>query len=234
MFYRPAFRLVPDGTRIKFMRGRYIGLATSAVLSVLSLVAAFYPGLNLGIDFRGGIVMEVRTPAAADFTKLRAALDAQGAPPAGLQRFGDDREVLMRSTGKPPRLAPSSWCRACATGLEQAQPGTVILRNEAVGASVSDELFQQRPAGAGHQPADDPGVHLVPVRVAVRRRRGGDAAAGRDQGHRLPGRHADRVRPGDGGGDPDRDRLFHQRQGGGVRPGAGEPAQIQDRCRCGS
>ena len=73
MFIRPLFRMVPDGTRIHFMRGRFIGLATSAVLSVFSLVAvAFYPGLNLGIDFKGGIVMEVRTPAAADFDAIRA------------------------------------------------------------------------------------------------------------------------------------------------------------------
>ncbi len=60
MFFRPMFRLVPDGTRIKFMRGRFIGLLTSAVLSTLSVVLFFYPGLNLGIDFKGGIVMEVR------------------------------------------------------------------------------------------------------------------------------------------------------------------------------
>ena len=51
---RPLFRIVPDGTRIKFMRGRFMGLAVSAVLSTASVVLFFYPGLNLGIDFRGG------------------------------------------------------------------------------------------------------------------------------------------------------------------------------------
>jgi len=38
MFYRPALRIVPDGTRIKFMRGRFLGLLTSAVLSTASVI----------------------------------------------------------------------------------------------------------------------------------------------------------------------------------------------------
>ena len=71
MFFRPMFRLVPDGTRIKFMRGRFAGLAVSAILSLTSVGLFFYPGLNLGIDFRGGIVMEARTPAPADFGVVR-------------------------------------------------------------------------------------------------------------------------------------------------------------------
>ena len=57
MFFRPALRFVPDNTRIKFMRGRFMGIAVSIVLSTLSIGLFFYPGLNLGIDFKGGIVM---------------------------------------------------------------------------------------------------------------------------------------------------------------------------------
>src|ERR1700733_3649273 len=101
MFLRPMFRLVPDGTRIKFMRGRFAGLAVSAILSLTSVGLFFYPGLNLGIDFRGGIVMEARPPAPADFGKIRTALGAQGVSAAGLQRFGDDRDVLIRLDRQP-------------------------------------------------------------------------------------------------------------------------------------
>ena len=58
------------------MRGRFMGLIVSAILSTASVVLFFYPGLNLGIDFSGGVVMEVRTPGPADFAQIRAALAA--------------------------------------------------------------------------------------------------------------------------------------------------------------
>jgi preprotein translocase subunit SecD/preprotein translocase subunit SecF len=136
------FRLVPDGTRIKFMRGRFAGLAVSAVLSLSSLGLFFYPGLNLGIDFKGGIVMQVRTPGPADYGKIRAALSDHGVPAAGLQRFGDAREVLISLDRQPTEAGTEQTVARVRAALDQAEPGTVVERNEAVGASVSDELFR--------------------------------------------------------------------------------------------
>ena len=54
-------RFVRDNTKIQFMRGRILGLVVSAVLSTASIILFFYPGLNYGIDFRGGISIEART-----------------------------------------------------------------------------------------------------------------------------------------------------------------------------
>ena len=105
MFIRPAFRLVPDNTKIQFMRGRIMGLVVSAILSTASVVLFFYPGLNLGIDFSGGIVMEVRTPGPADFAQIRAALAAEHIPEQGVQQFGDPSEVLIRLGAQPTEAA---------------------------------------------------------------------------------------------------------------------------------
>ena len=107
MFMRPTFRLVPDNTRIHFMRGRIMGLVVSAILSTASIVMFFYPGLNLGIDFSGGIVMEVRTPGPADFGQIRSALSAEHIPEQGVQQFGDPSEVLIRLGAQPSEAARS-------------------------------------------------------------------------------------------------------------------------------
>ncbi|HEY0418965.1 MAG TPA: protein translocase subunit SecF [Acetobacteraceae bacterium] len=142
MFLRPMFRLVPDHTTIQFMRGRFLGLLVSAILSSLSVVLFFYPGLHLGIDFSGGIVMEVRTPGPADFGKIRAGLAAQNITDAGVQRFGDDAAVLIRLPAQSAEVTTQQVVSRVRAGLEQAEPGTRVMRTDAVGASVSAELFR--------------------------------------------------------------------------------------------
>ncbi len=65
------------------MKGRFTGLLISAILSTASVVLFFYPGLNLGIDFSGGVVMEVRTDGPADFPQIHAALASRTSPRSG-------------------------------------------------------------------------------------------------------------------------------------------------------
>jgi preprotein translocase SecF subunit len=142
MFIRPLFRLAPDNTRIKFMRGRFMGLIVSAVLSTASIILFFYPGLHLGIDFSGGIVMEVRTPQPADFAAIRAALAAEGVTEPGVQRFGDPNDVAIRLEAQPTDAATEVMVSKVHAALDKAQPGSRIERTDAVGASVSAELFR--------------------------------------------------------------------------------------------
>jgi preprotein translocase SecF subunit len=142
MFIRPLIRLVPDNTKIQFMRGRILGLVVSAALSTASVVLFFYPGLNLGIDFSGGIVMQVRTPGPSDFAQIRAALAAEQIAAHGVQQFGGPSEVLIRLGLQSSEAASQQAVSRVRAALEKGVPGARVVRTDAVGASVSAELFR--------------------------------------------------------------------------------------------
>jgi preprotein translocase subunit SecD/preprotein translocase subunit SecF len=144
MFMRPLFRFVPDGTKIRFMKGRFAGLIVSAVLSTASIVLFLYPGLNLGLDFRGGVVLQVQTEAPANFPALRTALAGAGLSGAALQSFGHDGTgVLISLESKENAAATQTAISEVETALASAAPGAKILSTQAIGASVSRDLFAQ-------------------------------------------------------------------------------------------
>jgi preprotein translocase subunit SecF len=136
-------RLIPDNTKYPFMKGRIIGLAVSAFLSVVSVILFFYPGLNYGIDFKGGIVIEARLQQPADFPALRNLIGNLELGHAALQQFGSPNDVLIRleRQGSEDAAAQRAADKVRAS-LQQAYPGTEIRRVEAVGASVSEGLFR--------------------------------------------------------------------------------------------
>ena len=144
MFYKPAFRFVPDGTKIRFMNGRFAGLITSAVLSFGSVVLFFHPGLNMGLDFKGGVVLQVQTPQKADFVALRSALAGAGLGDAALQSVGNQgNQVLISLESRSNAAATQTAIGEVQTALNKAAPGATIQSTQAVGASVSNQLFSQ-------------------------------------------------------------------------------------------
>jgi preprotein translocase subunit SecF len=135
-------RLVPDGTRIQFMKGRIAGLAMSAILSILSVVLYFAPGLNMGVDFRGGIVIEARLTAPADFGAIRNSLGPLNLGHIGLQEIGTPVDVsiaIERQAGDDE--VQQKAVNAVRQRLTADYPGVSFQRVEAVGAAVSGELF---------------------------------------------------------------------------------------------
>jgi preprotein translocase subunit SecF len=136
-------RFVPDKTNIAFMRGRIAGLVVSAILSTASIILFFYPGLNYGIDFRGGISIEARTSGPADFAALRSSLNGLGLGEAALQQFGSPEDVLIRLERQPGGdEAQQKAVEKVRQTLLTKFPGTELRQVEAVGATVSTELFR--------------------------------------------------------------------------------------------
>jgi preprotein translocase subunit SecF len=139
-----SFRLIPDDTRIRFMRYEYWAYAFSGALVLLTLILVPLKGLNLGIDFRGGILIEVRMPgAAADLGAMRATLGGLGLGEVALQEFGQPSDVLIRvqrqEGGEEAQQAAVAAVRAALA--ERFGEDISWRRVEFVGPKVSSELF---------------------------------------------------------------------------------------------
>ena len=90
-------RIVPDDTKFDFMRFRRISFPVSAMLSIVAIMLYFFHGLNFGIDFIGGTLIEVQTKASpADLAKMRATIGSLKLGDFQLQQFGAPDDVLIR------------------------------------------------------------------------------------------------------------------------------------------
>jgi preprotein translocase subunit SecF len=92
-----ALKIVPDDINLAFVKHRRIFFAFSGVLFILAIASTFLTGLNFGIDFKGGILIEVRNKSGpADIAEMRSRLNALGLGEVSLQTFGEPNDVLIR------------------------------------------------------------------------------------------------------------------------------------------
>jgi preprotein translocase subunit SecF len=136
----PLLRIVPDDTKFDFMRFRRISFPVSAVLSIIAIFLFFHPGLNLGIDFKGGTLIEVQSKTGpADLGKMRTTLGGLGLGDVQLQQFGADTDVLIRVGQQPGGEEAQS---AALAKVKAALGNEVeVRREEVVGPRVSTELL---------------------------------------------------------------------------------------------
>ena len=133
-------RIVPDDTKFDFMRFRRISFPVSALLSILAIFLYFFHGLNFGIDFVGGTLMEVQSKSGpADLAKMRETVSGLGLGEVQLQQFGGPTNVLLRVAQQP---GGEQAQQAAVAKIRQALGDTVEYRRvEVVGPRVSTELL---------------------------------------------------------------------------------------------
>ena len=139
-------RIVPDDTKFDFMRFRRVSFPISAMLSIIAIVLYFHPGLNLGIDFRGGTLIEAQSKSGpADLAQMRSTLQGLNLGDFQLQQFGSDTEVLIRISQQPGGEGAQ---QAALEKVKSALGDNVDYRRvEVVGPRVSGELLSYGTVG---------------------------------------------------------------------------------------
>ena len=125
---------------INFMGVRNIAFGVTVLLTVLALFSMFHKGLNYGLDFTGGTLIELTYEHPADLTKVRTELAAAGFHDAVVQSFGATTDLLVRMPGDDPLLGNKV---AAALGQADTTNPAVIKRVEFVGPQVGEELRDQ-------------------------------------------------------------------------------------------
>ncbi len=134
-----GLRLIPQKPELEFIGKRLIFFAFSVLLIIASASLFGVKGLNYGIDFQGGILMEVRTPEAADIKDLRKRLNGLGLGEVALQEFGAPTDVLIRVQRQEG--GEKEQQEAVETVKVELGEDVKYRRTEFVGPKVSEELF---------------------------------------------------------------------------------------------
>jgi preprotein translocase subunit SecF len=136
-------KIVPDNTNIGFVRMRFVAFALTLLLTIGSIGLLATRGLNLGVDFVGGLTMEVEFKAPPPLDALRVKVDSLGVGTSALQEFGSPNNILIRlPLPEGDQAAVQKVVAKVQTGLK-AQYGKVNFRRvESVSGKVSGELIR--------------------------------------------------------------------------------------------
>ena len=135
--------LIPNDTRIDFMRMRWVALAVAALVFVASVAVIATKNFNYALDFTGGTVVEVRFDMPADVDGVRERLATAGYEGAQVQSFGSGSDLLVRlqpRDGQTTTDANNRTAQEVLAAVGTAENPAHLLRTEFVGPQVGEEL----------------------------------------------------------------------------------------------
>ena len=140
-------RLIPDDTNIKFMKWRFVAFAFSGLAILLTAILIPTRGLNLGVDFEGGFLIEIGTEGPIDLGLVRTSLGDLGLGSFEVQSFGAENVAVIRAEGVDgeglsAEQAQQETAQSVRQALVAALGDVEIRRTETVGPKVSGELFR--------------------------------------------------------------------------------------------
>jgi preprotein translocase subunit SecF len=147
----PLLRFIPESTNINFVGARYFAFAIDGLLLLISIASIAWQGFNYGIDFTGGVLMEVKAAQVANISTMREEINTLGFGESQLQYFGGSGEcdrpanscVLIRvqprqTKGEDQNAADQAVAQAIKNKLG---PSYTVRSATVVGPKVSQELF---------------------------------------------------------------------------------------------
>ena len=135
-------KLVPQDTKIPFISARKIAYVLSTLMIIGSVFLYVSKGLNFGIDFKGGFLIEAHFEQTADLSELREISGNLGLGEVSLQTFGDDNQVLIRIEYQEDKSLNEVVVLVQDTLRSEYNNPVSFERTEAVGPKVSGELVQ--------------------------------------------------------------------------------------------
>ena len=137
-------KLVPDNTNIGFVAMRKWAFALTALLTVLAVGATAHRGLNMGVDFVGGLMIEAKFPQDVETDKVRSTIAALKVGESSLQQFGDPKTVQIRLPlpEQGGAGAANAVVEKTRKAMEAQFPGVTFSRYDTVSGKVSGELIQ--------------------------------------------------------------------------------------------
>jgi preprotein translocase subunit SecF len=137
-------RFIPETTNVDFVGWRYPAFALDGLLLLVTVVSLLWHGLALGIDFEGGVLLEVKAPHVIDIGAMRNNVDSLGFGDAQIQYFGGGACDTPANSCALIRVQPKANQSgdAAATAIKNKLGSTFTFRNaQVIGPKVSEELF---------------------------------------------------------------------------------------------
>ena len=134
--------LIRQGLDLDFMSRRRFAVMLSAAMLAVSILSLAIRGLEFGIDFTGGTLVEVGYPSAVDLEPVRATLDRAGFEGAVVQHFGTAQDVLVRLAPRDD-VDKAELSNRAFDALRARDPAVDLRRVEFVGPQVGEELTEQ-------------------------------------------------------------------------------------------
>lgn len=137
-------KIIPDNTNIQFVRIRHIAFAITALLTIAAVAIVGVRGLNMGVDFVGGVSIEEKFASPPQLDEIRSTVNGLGLGEATLQQLGGKNTVTIRMP-LPESNAPDAvdkMVEQVKTELAAKFPGATFSNYSTVSGKVSDELIR--------------------------------------------------------------------------------------------